>query len=226
MKSMTQAGKTCRPRHIPKNEMLTAAELQRAYDEIAPRYEKKIWFDQQILGVARQRKQWMSEAHGKILDVACGTGLNFPLFAQGSDITGIDLSPSMLDVARQNAAQLGINVNVVVMDAQKLEFADNSFDTVASTLSTCTFPDPIRALQEMGRVCRPEGQILLLEHGHSSWSWIAEFQDRHAHRHYQENAGCRWNQDPLEMVQAAGLKIVSSKRAALGIFYLIEAVPG
>ncbi len=221
----TSTGKTCKPRRTPHSKILTVTELQSAYDEIAPQYEKKIWFDQHILGVARQRKQWMSKAHGKILDVACGTGLNFPLFAQGSKITGIDLSPAMLDIARQNAAQLGINVNLVVMDAQKLEFADNSFDTVTSTLSTCTFPDPIRALREMGRVCHPRGRILLLEHGHSNWSWVAKFQDRHSHQHYQENAGCRWNQDPLELVQAAGLKVVRSKRSVLGIFYLIEAKP-
>jgi ubiquinone/menaquinone biosynthesis C-methylase UbiE len=225
MKATISTGKTCKPRHIPNNKTLTVAELQSAYDEIAPQYEKKIWFDQHILGVARQRKLWLSKAHGKILDVACGTGLNFPHFAPGSDITGIDLSPAMLDVARQNAAQLGLNVNLVVMDAQKLDYADGSFDTVVSTLSTCTFPDPIQALQEMGRVCRRGGQILLLEHGHSSWSRIAGFQDRHAYQHYQENAGCRWNQDPLDLVQEAGLNVVRSKRSVLGMFYLIEAVP-
>ena len=99
----------------------------------------------------------------------------------------------MLEGARQNASQLGLSVNLVVIDAQKLEFVDQSFDTVVSALSTCTFPDSIKALREMGRVCRLGGQILLLEHGHSSWSWLAGFQDRRVHQHYQENAGCRWN---------------------------------
>ena len=206
-------------------ETMTQDNLRHEYDAIANEYERKIWFDQSILGLARLRKQLMSKAQGKILDVACGTGLNFPFFPVDSNITGIDLSPGMLEVARQNAARLGRDANLAVMDAQKLDFADSSFDTVVSTLSTCTFPDSIRALREMGRVCRPGGQILLLEHGHSSWSWIAGFQDRHVYEHYQQNAGCRWNQDPLDLVQAAGLKILRSKRAVLGIFYLIEAVP-
>lgn len=206
-------------------ETMTQDNLRHEYDAIANEYERKIWFDQSILGLARLRKQLMSKAQGKILDVACGTGLNFPFFPVDSNITGIDLSPGMLEVARQNAARLGRDANLAVMDAQKLDFADRSFDTVVSTLSTCTFPDSIRALREMGRVCRPGGQILLLEHGHSSWSWIAGFQDRHVYEHYQQNAGCRWNQDPLDLVQAAGLKILRSKRAVLGIFYLIEAVP-
>jgi ubiquinone/menaquinone biosynthesis C-methylase UbiE len=205
---------------------ITQNELRSEYDSIANEYERKLWFDQSILGVARLRKQLMSKAQGKILDVACGTGLNFHCFAPGSDITGIDLSPGMLEVARQKAVQLRLNVNLAVMDAQKLDFADGSFDMVVSTLSTCTFTDPIQALHEMGRVCRPRGKVLLLEHGHSSWPWIAEFQDRHVRQHYQDNVGCRWNQDPLDLVQTAGLKVLTSKRAVLGILYLIEATPG
>ena len=207
-------------------EEMTYDELRHEYDSIANDYERKLWFDQVILGVARFRKKLMSKAQGKILDVACGTGLNFPFFPPGTDITGIDFSRGMLEVARQNVSGLGLNASLAVMDAQKLDFADRSFDTVVSALSTCTFPDPIAALREMRRVCRSEGRILLLEHGHSSLPWLANFQDRHVSQHYQENAGCRWNQDPLDLVQAAGLRVLTSKRAVLGLFYLIEALPG
>src|SRR6185369_13253838 len=112
-----------------------------------------------ILGVARLRKKLLSKAAGKILEVACGTGLNIPMFPAGSDITAVDLSPNMLEVASANAAQYGLNVNLAVMDAEHLEFPDGSFDTVVSTLSTCTFPDPVKALQEIKRVCRPNGLI-------------------------------------------------------------------
>lgn len=217
--------KTCKPRHIPNSEKMTLNELQNAYDTIADEYEGKLWFDQHVLGVARLRKQLMSKARGKILDVACGTGLNFHLFPSRSDITAIDLSPRMLEIARRKAAALNLNVQIKVMDAQKLEFADGSFDTVASTLSTCTFPDPILALREMQRVCRPNGLILLLEHGHSSLPWLANFQDRHVYQHYQENAGCRWNQEPPNLIQAAGLKVLKSQRSVLGMFHSIEATP-
>src|SRR6266487_4237408 len=163
----------------------------------------------------------MSKAHGKILDVACGTGLNFPMFPATSEITVIDLSPRMLEIAHQKADALNLNLQVKIMDAQKLEFTDGSFDTVTSTLSTCTFPDPVQALQEMKRVCRMDGLIFLLEHGHSSMSWLANYQDRNVLRHYQQNTGCRWNQDPLGLVRAAGLKILSSKRFGLGMFHAI-----
>jgi ubiquinone/menaquinone biosynthesis C-methylase UbiE len=228
MKSMVSAekkGKTCPPRRIPLSEKMTASKLKNAYDEIAAQYEKKIWFDQHILGVARLRQKLLSKATGKILDVACGTGLNIPMFSAGADVTAVDLSPKMLEQARQNALKYGLNVNLAVMDAEHLEFADGSFDTVVSTLSTCTFPDPVKALQEMKRVCQPNGLILLLEHGHSNLPWLANFQDRNEYQHYQCHAGCRWNQDPLDLVQSAGIKVLRSKRNILGMFHSIEAMP-
>ena len=206
-----------------KSDLMTSTELQSAYDEIAESYEKRVWFDQYILGVARQRKRLMSRAHGKILDVACGTGFNFPYFPSESDVTAIDLSERMLEVARLKAASLNLKLQTHLMDAEKLEFSDGTYDTITSTLSTCTFPDPIQALREMKRVCRTGGLILLLEHGHSSLPWLANLQDRSVHSHYQQNAGCRWNQDPLDLVKAAGLNILESKRFGLGMFHAIVA---
>jgi ubiquinone/menaquinone biosynthesis C-methylase UbiE len=226
MKTITTSeGKTCKPRRIPHNAKMTSTQVQSAYDEIAEQYEKKIWFDQHILGVARLRKKLLSKANGNVLEVACGTGQNLPLFAPNSEITAVDLSPKMLEVARANAIKHALNVNLAVMDAERLEFPDGNFDTVVSTLSTCTFPNPVKALQEMKRACRPDGLILLLEHGHSSVPWLAGFQDRNEYQHYRDHAGCRWNQDPLDLVQSAGLKVLKSRRAVLGIFYSIEAMP-
>jgi ubiquinone/menaquinone biosynthesis C-methylase UbiE len=175
--------------------------------------------------VARLRKKLLSKATGKILEVACGTGQNFPLFAPNSEITAVDLSPKMLEIAPENAIKYGLSVNLAVMDAEQLKFPDGIFDTVVSTLSTCTFPNPIKALQERKRVCQPDGLILLLEHGHSNLPWLARFQDRREYQHYQEHAGCRWNQDPLDLVQSAGIKIRQSKRSVLGMFHSIEATP-
>ena len=221
----TNEGKTCKPQRILNTAKMTPTQLQNAYDEIADQYEKKVWFDQHILGVARLRKNLLSKANGKILEVACGTGQNLPLFAPNSKITAVDLSPKMLEIARENATKHGLNVNLFVMDVEKLEFPDGSFDTVVSTLSTCTFPNPIKALQEMKRVCRPGGLLLLLEHGHSDLPWFAKYQDRHEYQHYLDHAGCRWTQDPLDLAQSAGIKVFQSKRNILGMFHSIEAQP-
>jgi ubiquinone/menaquinone biosynthesis C-methylase UbiE len=221
--------RACRPRRLEMDtdfEAMTPAGLQSAYDALAAEYERKVWFDQAVLGVGRLRRRLMSRARGRILDVACGTGLNFAHFPRGSRVTGVDLSPEMLGLARRTAERLGLQADLLVMDAQGLDFPDESFDTVVSSLSTCTFPDPIAALREMGRVCRSDGSILLLEHGHSSLPWLAKFQDRTVHQHYQQNAGCRWNQEPLELVRAAGLRVLQDRRSIFGMFHSMEARPG
>ncbi len=229
MKTIIQAlknGKTCKPARIPAGEKMTADQVRSAYDQKAGQYEGKIWFDQHVLGVARLRAKLFSKAKGKILDVACGTGQNFSAFSKDAEITAVDLSTNMLALARRNASRLNLNINLMMMDAGKLEFPDASFDTVVSALSTCTFPDPIQALQEMKRVCRPDGMILLLEHGHSNLPFLANYQDRHEFQHYQDHAGCRWNQDPLDLIRSAGLTILQSKRNILGIYCSVEAIPG
>src|SRR5512138_3668597 len=118
-----------------------------------------------------------------------------------------------------------IPISVHKQDAEHLDFSDNAFDTVISSLSTCSFFHPIDALREMRRVCKPKGQILLIEHGRSSWGWLGNYQDRHVHEQI-EQGGCRWNQEPQELVREAGMKILHADRGLLGIFHSIQAVPG
>jgi len=95
------------------------------------------------------------------------------------------------------------------------------FDTVVSTLGTCTFLDPVEALCEMRRVCRPGGRILLLEHGRSDRPGIAEWQDRRAPKH-AACLGCWWNREPLENVRKAGLKPHTATRGLLGMVHIID----
>ena len=109
------------------------------------------------------------------------------------------------------------------MDAGQLAFGDGTFDTVVSTLGTCTFPDPVQALREMRRVCRPGGRILLMEHGRSDWPSIATWQDRRAPKH-AAFLGCWWNREPVENARKAGLEPVVAKRAFFGMVHVIEVV--
>ncbi|MBZ0305723.1 MAG: methyltransferase domain-containing protein [Anaerolineae bacterium] len=204
--------------------MMTKEQIQQSYDSLAESYSQAMWVENNLLGVKHLRQKLMSHASGKILDVACGTGENFPYFHSNAEVIGIDLSPAMLALARQQAEQLRLSADCRLMDAEMLDFPDNTFDTVVSALSTCTFPDPVAALREMSRVCKKEGRILLLEHGRSRWTWLGHFQDYRAHSHFQK-AGCRWNQEPSTLVETAGLKIVTAERAFLGVFTAIEARP-
>lgn len=201
----------------------SAEDVRRHYDQEAATYQSGEGF-KVLLGEKRLRRQLFSTARGKILDVACGTGENFPYFPAGSDVTAIELSAAMLEQAKVRARKLGLQANFQQMNAQQLEFEDNSFDTVTSALSTCTFPDPIMALREMGRVCKPDGRILLFEHGLARYRWMANYQHRKAQQQYDSQA-CRWNQNPFQLVTDAGLTLVSTNRALLGIYYIIEAAP-
>ena len=116
------------------------------------------WYDLAIVALEvvvfrRLRSRLLKSAVGRVLEVAAGSGLNLVHYPEGLDIIAVDLSPSMLIRARNRGAR-----KAAVMDAQHLAFRDGSFDTVVSTLGTCTFPDPVEALREMRRVCRPGGR--------------------------------------------------------------------
>jgi ubiquinone/menaquinone biosynthesis C-methylase UbiE len=208
----------------PPQLVMGKGQIRQAYDEFAPHYRRYTWIENNLLGVNRLRRRLMAKASGAILDVACGTGENFPYLPAESQITAVDLSPGMVAQAQRRARELGRSIQLSVMDAAVLDFPGNSFDTVVSALSTCTFPDPIAALKEMERVCKPGGRILLLEHGRSRVGWVGRYQDRRAHRHFQA-AGCRWNQEPDEIVKAAGLEILAADRSFFGVFHTMEIAP-
>jgi ubiquinone/menaquinone biosynthesis C-methylase UbiE len=200
-------------------------EIRHKYAGYADLYDRMVdhWL-MENLHLRRCRRRLLRQARGNVLEVAVGTGLNLRYYPPGCAITAIDLTPAMLNVARRRATTLNREVSFAVMDAEHLAFADHSFDTVASSLSTCTFPDPVQALREMARVCVPGGRILLLEHGRTSWAWAARRQDRLAERHYAR-LSCRWNQDPLALVQQAGLRVLHVRHSALDVFSEIEAQP-
>lgn len=143
-----------------------ANETQRVrgiYEEIADRYDRLIGIPEKLLFKGGRR--WVcSRARGEVLELAIGTGRNLPYYPQGIRLTGVELSPAMVEVARRRAGELGIEADLREGDAQNLPFADDSFDTVVFTLSLCTIPDDRRALAEAGRVLRPGGRVLLLEH--------------------------------------------------------------
>lgn len=202
----------------------TRDEIREIYADFAPDYRRLNRIPEVLFGIKSLRRQLIRQARGNVLEVACGTGENLAYYPPECTLTLIDYSPDMLALARQEAQKLQIDAALQVMDAQQLDFPDATFDTVVSTLSTCTFPDPIAALREMRRVCRPDGQILLLEHGRSRWKWIARFQDRRAHGHFAL-AGCRWNQHPPDLLAEAGLKIESHQQRFLGVFHAFVTRP-
>src|SRR5687768_607227 len=104
-----------------------------------------------------------------VLEVGVGTGINASLYPRDCAVTGIDLSGSMLDKARERVARKDIsNVRLLEMDAADLKFADGAFDIVYAPYLISVVPDPIAVAREMRRVCRPGGRIIFLNHFRSS----------------------------------------------------------
>ncbi|MBI5119115.1 class I SAM-dependent methyltransferase [Candidatus Poribacteria bacterium] len=200
------------------------ADIKAKYDGMAGRYNLVETPYELLLGIKNLRRQLLQGATGKVLEIAVGTGKNLSHYSKDCEITAVDMSTGMLGVARRHAEGLGRNIAFRTMDAEALAFPDRSFDTVVSSLSLCTFPNPVAAVREMARVCRPEGRILLLEHGRSDHEWLGQWMDHRADKHARR-VGCRWNRHPLDIVQQAGLTLIKAKRTFLGIMHQIEAQP-
>jgi phosphatidylethanolamine/phosphatidyl-N-methylethanolamine N-methyltransferase len=125
--------------------------------------------------VARDRMD--IQAGDRILEVGVGTGINTSLYPRNCHITGIDLSTSMLEKARDRVKREGLrNVRLLEMDAANLTFADDSFDIVYAPYLVSVVPDPVRVVQEMRRVCRPGGRIIVLNHFRSANPILSRFE--------------------------------------------------
>jgi phosphatidylethanolamine/phosphatidyl-N-methylethanolamine N-methyltransferase len=109
------------------------------------------------------------KAGDRVLEVGVGTGINTSLYPRNCHITGIDLSSSMLDKARERVQREGLrHVRLLEMDAANLTFEDNSFDIVYAPYLISVVPDPVKVVREMRRVCRPGGRIIVLNHFRSA----------------------------------------------------------
>ncbi|OYR56176.1 methyltransferase type 11 [Halorubrum halodurans] len=201
---------------------MSVSAIRESYDEYADRMSRFEPVDRVLLG--RYRRARFGDLDGRVLDVACGTGTNFRYLPDAVDLVGIDVSPEMLANAEETLADLDRNGTLRRMDAGDLEFPADSFDAVISALSTCTFPDPVAALREMDRVCRPDGTIRLVEHGLSDVWPIARFQEWRADAHYAKS-GCRWTQEPRELVESAGLPVEDVSTGPFGMITTLEVTP-
>lgn len=133
------------------------------YDRSAGQYDTMIGLSERLF--FGDGRRWVcSQARGDVLEVAVGTGRNFPYYPEDVRLTGIELSPEMLRIARRRARELDREADLRVGDAQALDFPDNRFDTVVLALALCTIPDDRKAVVEARRVLRPGGRLLLLEH--------------------------------------------------------------
>ena len=200
----------------------TPTERQRrVWDKSASSYDGQMDFVERLLG--RGDREWLGErATGRVLEVAIGTGRSLPFYVAATSLTGVDLSPEMLAVARRRADERGLPLDLLEGDAEALPVEDAAYDTVLCSLSLCTIPDPTAAIAEMKRALVPGGRLLLLDHVASSWppvyavQWLVErISIRVAGEHYTRRS--------LPLVEAAGFEIVESVRQKAGSMERIHA---
>lgn len=136
----------------------------KAYARWAPVYDLSFG---PIADAGRKRAvEAINRRQGKVLEVGVGTGISLPRYAPHLRITGIDLSPEMLDKARARVREKKLaNVDgLFEMDASELTFADGAFDTVVAMYVMTVVPDAARVLGELERVCAPGGDVLIVNH--------------------------------------------------------------
>ena len=152
------------------------------------------------------RKNLWKEAQGKVLEVGVGTGQNIIYYPENSDITAIDFSERMLEKAKEKADKSGRKVDFRLMNVQKLDFPDNTFDTVVTTCVFCSVPDPVKGLMEIKRVCKDNGKIIMLEHVKSQKRVLGHLMDLFNPLSVVI-AGANINRDTIGNLKKAGLTV-------------------
>ncbi len=158
--------------------------------------------------ISKQRMKVIPQARGRVLEVGIGTGLNMPFYdkARVRSIVGVDPALRMHQLALRRIRASGLAVELVGLSAEELAADDASFDTVVSTYTMCTIPDPVSALREMRRVLAPGGKLLFSEHGRAPDPDVRGWQRRLQPYWSRVAGGCMLGRDIPALLSEAGFK--------------------
>jgi ubiquinone/menaquinone biosynthesis C-methylase UbiE len=158
--------------------------------------------------VKRERERYVPLASGRVLEVGMGSGLNIPFYSPSVEkLYGLDPSPELGKMARERARAAPFPVEIIEQSGESIPLRDDSFDTVISTWTLCTIPDPVRALREMRRVLKPEGRFVFVEHGRSPDDRVRVWQDRLNGLWRRFGGGCNLNRKIDGLILEAGFRI-------------------
>ncbi|PXF43321.1 Phosphatidylethanolamine N-methyltransferase [Gracilariopsis chorda] len=197
-----------------------------AYDNFAEGYDKLDGSNAltKLLGFTDLRANLLSRASGRVLEMGIGTGVNIPFYNSRRvlSVTGIDVSSEMLSRARLRAKETDIPVSLIRASAADTALPEEFFDTIVDTFCLCVYEQPRQVLQEMRRVIKPDGRVLLLEHSVSDNGLVATYQNIIARPTAILSKGCYPNQRVKELVTEAGFQIVNIHTMLAGTIIELE----
>ncbi len=167
-------------------------------------------------GLREVRREVLSGATGRTIDIGAGTGANLDLFpAAVSELVLAEPDPHMAVRLRRRLAESGAAAEIVEAPAERLPFEDARFDTAVFTLVLCTVPNPAAALAETARILRPGGRMLFVEHVRSGDPRRARWQDRLERPWELFARGCHANRDTAALIEASPLSIEQLEKARM-----------
>ena len=194
---------------------------QRRYNRQAALYDLREAPMELFIGRWRRRLWSQIPPGSRVLEIGVGTGKNMRWYPPGVSVVAVDFSPRMLSRAVRRVRKGGVDVQLALMDAQALALAGGPFDVVVSTCVFCSVPDPVLGLEEVRRVLRPDGRILLLEHVRSRLPVLGRLMDW-VNPVSVRLQGANINRDTVGNVQKAGLSTRRVDNLFLDIVKLID----
>jgi ubiquinone/menaquinone biosynthesis C-methylase UbiE len=155
------------------------------------------------------RERVLSQAHGRVLEIGIGSGLNVPLYGSRVDeILGLDPAVRLITMAQDAANRSKMPVTLITGSAQAIPIDRGSIDTLVTTWTLCSIPDAGAALQEMRRVLTPNGQLLFVEHGLAPEENVRKWQNRLTPVWKRIGGGCHLNRPIRALIEDAGFRII------------------